>query len=508
LDHLLGTVVLNYRLAEKLGEGGFGAVYRARHEELGREVAIKVLRSDRAGNADVVQRFLREAQVILAIGHPSIVEIENAGRLPSGEPFYVMELVPGLSLAQRLVRIGPLDAKTAIGVFAPVAEALAAAHDKGIVHRDLKPHNIMVEEQHGEIVRVKLLDFGIAKILAMGDASTTGDVLGSPHFMAPEQAQSSRRATPASDVYSFGATLFNALSGKKAIDGDSVPAVLLAAQRDTPSPLARYARNVPRALEDALERCLAKDPAERPPSIRDAWSQLRAALLQANGMVTVAADEGSASTVTSAASGASGGRGATSSGSVTPFAHEVSTTPPRGRSRRAWWLAVPAVIAAAIAAVIVLGGNGRDGAGTTGPTAIANRDLTTSDARASDLGADAPPVTDAGPEPERDAAEAPPPLVDAAATVEPPARRPRRASTPPASRPAVRPPPSSPGAPALPAIACDRASFAATYQAVSPSKSEVRAAIARLRECRGRGLISESEHTTIQSALVARLTPT
>ncbi|MBZ0237728.1 MAG: serine/threonine protein kinase, partial [Deltaproteobacteria bacterium] len=296
MDHLLGTVVLNYRLAEKLGEGGFGAVYRARHEDLGREVAIKVLRTDRASNADVVQRFLREAQVILAIGHPSIVEIENAGRLPGGEPFYVMELVPGMSLAQRLVRVGPLDARTAIQVFAPIAEALAAAHAKGIVHRDLKPHNIMVEEQDGQVVRVKLLDFGIAKILAMGDASTTGDVLGSPHFMAPEQAQSSRRATPASDVYSFGATLFNALSGRRAIDGDSVPAVLLAAQRDAPALLSRYARNVPRALEVALERCLAKDPAERPPSILDAWSELRAALDLAHAMVPIAAEDAIAST--------------------------------------------------------------------------------------------------------------------------------------------------------------------------------------------------------------------
>jgi serine/threonine-protein kinase len=119
VDHLRDTVVLNYRLVEKLGEGGFGAVFRARHEDLGRQVAIKVLRTDRASHPGVVERFLREARIICDIGHPAIVEIENAGRLPTGEPFYVMELVPGQSLAQRLTSRGPLSPRPRAAASAP-----------------------------------------------------------------------------------------------------------------------------------------------------------------------------------------------------------------------------------------------------------------------------------------------------------------------------------------------------------------------------------------------------
>ena len=506
MDHLCGATVLNYRLVEKLGAGGFGAVFRARHEDLGREVAIKVLRSERASNAGVVDRFLREAQLIYTIGHPAIVAIENAGRLPGGEPFYVMELVPGRSLAQRLVQAGPLSPRAAVQVFAPVAEALAAAHAKGIVHRDLKPHNIMVAEHGDDVTVVRLLDFGIAKVLAHGDASQTGDVLGSPHFMAPEQAQSSRRATTASDVYSFAASLFVALTGKKPIDGDGVVEVLLAAQRDAPAPLARFARGVPPALEDAMARCLAKEPAERPPSITEAWAALRAGLAEATELAPIEAfappPADSAATATSAPSGASLAAGTAPSATETPFADEVLARPPPRRRRR-WSAAVAVVaVAAAVVALVALVAVQRadDGAGEP----ELGRDAATRAIVPPPQPPQPPPVppVDAA-SPPVDAASPP---VDAATaratdtTPPPPRHRPSASRRVDAGVPA----PSIVG-PVEPAPVCDRASFAAVYDAPAPGTVAVRAALSRLRQCRARGLISEADHTRIQAALVARL---
>jgi serine/threonine-protein kinase len=498
VDHLRDSVVLNYRLVEKLGEGGFGAVFRARHEDLGREVAIKVLRSDRASHPGVVERFLREARIICDIGHPAIVEIENAGRLPTGEPFYVMELVPGQSLAQRLTSRGPLSPRDAIAVFTPLAEALDAAHAKGIVHRDIKPHNVMVVERDGVIVAARLLDFGIAKLLAAGDASSTGEVMGSPHFMAPEQALDSKRATHAADVYSFGATLFNALTGRRPFDGNSVPAVLLAVQQMPAPRLSQLTRAAPAALDDLLDRCLAKEPEARPASILEAWAGLRAGLAAVADLQLVPGASDSPDVYTRTATA-----GSTSAASM----GEVSLTPPRQpprRPRRLGWVLGGLAVALAGGAIAVVAASGAGSDSRRADTLAA----TTHDATAM---TDAERVIDPSP-PSPSPLDAPTPPPDAADTADDPPtatpidagarartrRNPGASSTPAPRTDSARTVPP-------PAIRCERPTFAEVYQAAYPTPEQVRSALNRLRACKARGLISESDYTSIQSALVARL---
>ncbi|MCE9571553.1 MAG: serine/threonine protein kinase, partial [Deltaproteobacteria bacterium] len=278
MDPRLGRVVLNFRIEQKLGEGSFGVVYRARHIDLEREVAIKILRPEHSRDQAAVQRFLREARLVCAIDHPAIVQVENSGMLDD-EPFYVMELVPGRSLARRLADDGPLTAGQLAVVFREVAGALEAAHAKGVIHRDLKPHNLMIIEDGAAITEVKLCDFGIAKLLDSADSgSQTGGMMGTPHFMAPEQARDAKNVDARADVYGFGATFFAAATGHRPFDGDSVTEVLIKVQQDSPPPLSRYFAAAPPALGAVIDRCLAKAPQDRPRSVREAADAILAQL--------------------------------------------------------------------------------------------------------------------------------------------------------------------------------------------------------------------------------------
>ena len=510
MDRYAGTVVLNYRLAEKLGEGGFGWVYRARHEDLGRDVAVKVLRPDRASDPGVVERFLREAKLICAIGHRSIVDIENAGRLPTGEPFYVMELVPGMSLAQWLRERGPLDPANAERAFGPISEALSAAHARGIIHRDLKPHNIMVADRDGAIVSVKLLDFGIAKVLTTSDASSTGDMMGTPHFMAPEQALDAKSADARADVYSFAASLFNALAGRRPFEGDTVTAVLLAVQSQTPPRLSQYLRGVPAALDEALDRCMAKRPDDRPSTILDAWETLRAGLQAVPPHARLARRATTATTGPRA--GERGGEVTASAqsmtmattGTGTPMQAGVDTPPPPPRPRWRVWLATAAVALAVVAGAMVaiyasLGPAVRRPA-QQGDAAIdpqvSTADLppTPTEPESAPLVAPPTPVVDAG-------------APDAGAPKRPPSRLTHRkdGTRPPKATPSPRPPVEPPPSFTEPALVCTRASFAAIYQADSPPPAQVRSALKRLRDCQAKALVSNDDYARIQAALVSKL---
>jgi hypothetical protein len=274
-----GTIVFSYRLVRQLGEGGFGTVYLAEHTELGRRSACKILHREYATKPEVVDRFFREAKAVCAIGHRAIIEIENFGRLPTGEPFYLMEYFPGQALADRVAR-APLSADEAIAVFEPVASALAAAHAKQIIHRDLKPENIMVLEDERRIVDVKLLDFGIAKLAGESDAvrSRSGVAMGTPAFMSPEQARDAKAVDARSDVYSFAATIYAAFAGRPPFVSNSVAGTLIKVQTEPPEPLVRHAPTAPVVLQDALERCMSKQPDDRPATIGDAWGEIQMAL--------------------------------------------------------------------------------------------------------------------------------------------------------------------------------------------------------------------------------------
>lgn len=276
-----GIVLFNYRLKRQLGEGGFGVVYEAIHEQLGRRAAVKILHPGYARQDQVVARFFREAQAACAVGHRAIVDITNYGRLDSGEPFIMMDFCEGRSLADLLAQDGPLPLAWVTAVFGPVASALAAAHGKGVIHRDLKPDNIMVALEGRHVADVKLLDFGIAKLTEIEPgavATRSGTIMGTPNYMAPEQATDASAIDARADVYSFAATVFAALTGRPPFAADSTTALLLMVTT-RPAPRLRSLRSdVPEAFDDIIAQCMEKDPELRPATIVGAWRAIKRAL--------------------------------------------------------------------------------------------------------------------------------------------------------------------------------------------------------------------------------------
>jgi serine/threonine protein kinase len=264
-DVLLGE---RYRLVRMLGSGGMGSVWEAEDQILGRPVAVKVLSESLAAGERAVRRFEREARAAAPLFGPHIAAVYDFGR-SEGRPYIVMELVRGETLADRLAREGPLPPQEAARIAVQVAQALEEAHAAGIVHRDVKLGNVMLTPS-GD---VKVMDFGIAAA-AWAERVTTDLVLGTPSYLAPEQAKS-EKTTPASDVYALGAVLYEMVAGRPPFVGDSPVAVALAHVRDDPAPLDQVAEGVPPNIAAASMAALAKDPADRPSSASAFASMLR-----------------------------------------------------------------------------------------------------------------------------------------------------------------------------------------------------------------------------------------
>ena len=267
-----GTRLGSYEVTGTLGAGGMGEVHCARDSRLGRLVALKTLPPAFVGDAERLARFRREAQILASLNHPHIAQIYGLDEA-EGHLFLVLELVDGESLDRRLAR-GPVPVEEALAIARQVAEAVEAAHEKGIVHRDLKPANIAFTKDG----RVKVLDFGLAKAIAASDESADptnsqaitaravtghGLILGTPAYMAPEQAQG-RPVDKRADIWAFGAVLFEMLSGDRPFQGSSSADVLAAVLHHEPD----WSR-IPARLQSVVRRCLAKDPAQRLRDIGD-----------------------------------------------------------------------------------------------------------------------------------------------------------------------------------------------------------------------------------------------
>jgi serine/threonine protein kinase len=283
-------LVDRYRLMTLLGSGGTGQVWRARDEALERDVAVKVV-SRLAADAAMAERFTCEARSAARLSHPGIVAIFDFGEVADGRLFLVMELVEGRSLAQVLREDGRLPTERGAAVGAQVACALAAAHERGVIHRDIKPANLLI----GRDGTVKVADFGLA-MLAEGNTTaltTTGVFVGTASYTAPERAMG-QRGTAASDLYSLGCVLYEALSGRPPFRIGNVVELLYQHVHKQPEPLRRIRTDVSPALELTVHALLAKEPAERPtdaastamllsaPDSEDATSVLAA--LRANRM--------------------------------------------------------------------------------------------------------------------------------------------------------------------------------------------------------------------------------
>ena len=249
-----------YRLGERIAAGGMGAVYRAVDETLGRQVAVKVLRRELADDPTFLERFRREARAAAGLSHPGVAGVYDYGEL-GGQPFIVMELVEGETLAERLAARGRLPWREAFAIGEQVAAALAAAHAHGLVHRDVKPANILLSRDG----RAKVTDFGIAQAAQTVTLTRTGMVLGSANYVAPEQAKGGH-VGPAADLYSLGCVLFEAVTGETPYRGGN--AVAIATQHvSAPVPDPReQAQDLPPEAAALITRALQKHPAGRFPS--------------------------------------------------------------------------------------------------------------------------------------------------------------------------------------------------------------------------------------------------
>jgi len=264
----MGRVFDNrYRIESLLGKGGMGAVYRATQIAMHQVVAIKVVKPEFAANAEAAKRFHREAKAASALSSPHTIRVFDFGQTHTRELYLAMEYLEGPSLGRAMRGAGHMPAARAVKIAAEIAASLAEAHERGLVHRDLKPENVILLPVGSDPDFVKVLDFGIAKFVSgsSGDSTVTrtGAVIGTPHYMAPEQARATRTLTGAADVYSLGVVLFEMLTGTLPFQGDS-PVDVLMAHVNEPVPELPGELEVPPELRALLERMLAKRPEDRP----------------------------------------------------------------------------------------------------------------------------------------------------------------------------------------------------------------------------------------------------
>ncbi|MDQ1436798.1 MAG: eukaryotic-like serine/threonine-protein kinase [Acidimicrobiaceae bacterium] len=272
-DRVLGG---RYELGPLLGRGGMADVYDAVDARLGRPVAVKVLRPAMTVRADVRRRFEDEARAAAKLAHPNVVAVYDTGE-DDGVPWIVMERLSGESLASRLVPGRPLETEWVLRMAGDVLGALTVAHAAGVVHRDVKPGNILFSDEGC----AKVADFGIAKsVEAVGDATTAGLLLGTPRYLAPERFDGAT-SSASSDIYAMGVILYEALSGRRAFEGDTPVSVAFAVQHNEPTPLAELRPDLPADVVAVVDKAMARDPAARFTTARE----MAAAVAQASGVV-------------------------------------------------------------------------------------------------------------------------------------------------------------------------------------------------------------------------------
>ncbi len=283
-DPLIGQMLQDYMLEERIGVGGMGVVYRAVHSLIAKRVAIKVLRADIVKDSRDIDRLLEEAKTVSSINHRGIINIFGAGTLEDGRRYLIMELLEGESLEAKMAREGQVAAAEAVSILEEVLSALAAAHSAGVVHRDLKPANVFLVNEAGKTY-VKLLDFGLAR---RSQADVTR-IAGTPDYISPEHARG-RPAGPPADLYGFGVLCFTMLTGQLPFTGKT-PMEVMEKHVHSPPPVPHEVnRSIPKALSELILKLLSKEPGQRPeaPQVK---ADLRAATKQLRNASTAMALE-------------------------------------------------------------------------------------------------------------------------------------------------------------------------------------------------------------------------
>jgi serine/threonine-protein kinase len=280
-DPLIGrTVGGRYVILERIGAGGMGTIYRARHEVVGRDVAVKFLARQLAIEPSHRARFLREARAANRINHEHIIDITDCGEMPDGLVYLVMEFLDGAPLSAELARVGAMPVRRALLVALQIARALARAHELDVVHRDIKPDNIfLLNGYDGDFV--KILDFGLAQMRGELRLTATGTVFGTPEYMSPEQVRGAP-VTYASDLYSLGVVLFEMLAGTALFEG-STPDLIMKHLRVPPRPPSQYQQGIPVEVDMLVLRLLAKEPKERPISAHQLAEEIKVRLATLGG---------------------------------------------------------------------------------------------------------------------------------------------------------------------------------------------------------------------------------
>ena len=277
---MIGNTLSHYKIISKLGEGGQGEVYLAEDSRLDRKVALKILPQHLSERAELRERFEREARAVSSLNHPHICTLHDIGE-QDGIHYLVMEHLVGETLEARLAK-GPLPLEQTLEYAIQIADALDKAHRQGVVHRDLKPGNIMLVKSGA-----KLLDFGLAKLqqadtptnlsaLPTEQANLTAErtILGTLQYMAPEQLEA-KEADSRTDIFAFGAVVYEMATGKKAFEGNSQASLISAIMKDDPRPMGELQSMAPPVLDRVVRRCLEKEPDERWQTAADLLAELK-----------------------------------------------------------------------------------------------------------------------------------------------------------------------------------------------------------------------------------------
>lgn len=259
-----------YRLDGVLGEGGMGRVYLAEDLRLGRKVAVKVLSGRHGQDPALCERLFREAKAAARANHPAIITVFGYGTdAKTNVSYLVMERLEGQTVEERIEQSGPLSVADALKVGAQLADAIDAVHQVGVIHRDLKPSNVFLATRGMRVDDVKLLDFGVAKLVDMNTLTATGQIFGTLQYMAPEQLQDTKRVDELVDLYALGAVIYECLCGEPVFAHGNDAQVAAQVLFGTITPASQRRRDVPQALDALVMRCLARGKQDRPKSARE-----------------------------------------------------------------------------------------------------------------------------------------------------------------------------------------------------------------------------------------------